>query len=209
MMQRLHSRSGFTLVEVLVAVAIAAITMGAVFAFFVAQDKIARSQQELGEAQANARVASEFLARDLRSAGYGISNADTAIRIEQGCGKNPYTPVGWNDQCPNGSDRVTVHLRDPNSFMFGCPKSACSAANSGNMMGFLEPNLICPDDGSGGASGTCAPSKHPNGLQCEVTYPADTKPVSICQPSGFPCATLYVDTVNCNSTRVCLTWWTP
>lgn len=199
-MKRARQQRGFTLVEVMVAVAIAAITMGAVFAFFVAQDKIARSQQELGEAQGNARVATEFLARDLRSAGFGIPNPGTAIRIEQACGKNPYTPAGWNDQCPNGSDRVTVHLRDANSFMFGCDnKAVCPASNNGNHLGFLEPNLICSDDGSGGASSTCGPSTHPNGLQCGDTFLPGEKSVSICDPDGAPCVILDVSNVDCNT----------
>ncbi|OGP81224.1 MAG: hypothetical protein A2Z13_08870 [Deltaproteobacteria bacterium RBG_16_64_85] len=72
---RLAGRSGFTLVEVLAAVAILTIAMAAVFSTFDFQQKSYTTQSRIAEMQQNLRLAEAYLDRDIRMAGYGIPSA--------------------------------------------------------------------------------------------------------------------------------------
>lgn len=197
---------GFTLVELLLAFLIATIGLVAVFAFFQAQERVGRSQQLVIEAQQNSRIAAEFLARDIRSAGFGL-DPRVAVRVEQNCRDNVWTSAGGEaalDGCPNGSDRITIHYRYTNTRLFGCDAGVCSSNNS-DMLLILEPNQICP-----GGPGMCGdiPSNHPQ-LACAgastMAMAGDPElcggvvpcVVTWCAPAGFPCTQLTVDALNC------------
>ena len=67
-----HPEAGFTLVEVMAAMAIFAIAMTAVFATFLSQQKSFTIQNRVAEMQQNLRQAVEYISRDIRLAGYGI-----------------------------------------------------------------------------------------------------------------------------------------
>ncbi|NIS62022.1 MAG: prepilin-type N-terminal cleavage/methylation domain-containing protein, partial [Proteobacteria bacterium] len=62
---------GLTLIELMVALAIAFIVVGAVYRTFTSQQRTYSIQDQVAEAQQNARVALNILMRDLRMAGYG------------------------------------------------------------------------------------------------------------------------------------------
>jgi type IV pilus assembly protein PilW len=64
--------AGFTLVEVMSALAILALAMTAVFATFTTQQKSFTVQSRVAEMQQNLRQAAEYMTRDIRLAGYGI-----------------------------------------------------------------------------------------------------------------------------------------
>ena len=64
-------RAGFTLIEVMVALAIMAIASAAAFAAFELQQRSYLVQMRVAEMQQNLRAAIEVLSRDLRMAGYG------------------------------------------------------------------------------------------------------------------------------------------
>jgi type IV pilus assembly protein PilW len=76
-----HAEGGFTLVEVLSALAILAIAMTAVFATFSSQQKSFTVQNRVVELQQNLRQAAEYMARDLRLAGYGLPRLPTTVAI--------------------------------------------------------------------------------------------------------------------------------
>jgi type IV pilus assembly protein PilW len=67
-----HPEAGYSLVEVMAAVAILAIAMTAVFATFTSQQKSFTTQGRVAEMQQNLRQAVEYMSRDIRMAGYGI-----------------------------------------------------------------------------------------------------------------------------------------
>jgi type IV pilus assembly protein PilW len=73
-----NRESGFTLVEVMSALAILAVAMTAVFATFTTQQKSFTVQSRVAEMQQNLRQAAEYMTRDIRLAGYGIP-ANVAI----------------------------------------------------------------------------------------------------------------------------------
>ncbi len=77
-----RKRRGFTLVEVMISVAIFAIIASVLFMILIRNQRSARITTNLVEAQQNARVAIDVLARDIRIAGYGvdIQNEQPAVQ---------------------------------------------------------------------------------------------------------------------------------
>jgi type IV pilus assembly protein PilW len=67
--QRLHP-PGFSLVEVLIALIIGVIILGAVYTLFTVQNKHLGNQEVIAEMQQNARTAMDIISRDVRMAGY-------------------------------------------------------------------------------------------------------------------------------------------
>jgi prepilin-type N-terminal cleavage/methylation domain-containing protein len=61
---------GFTLVELLVAMAVMMGMMAAAFSLFVAQDKAYFTQNAIAETQQNTRIALDLISREIRMAGY-------------------------------------------------------------------------------------------------------------------------------------------
>jgi len=60
---------GFTIVEVLIAMAIAGIVMGAIYSIFISSNRSYRTQDSVADVQQRVRVGIDFIARDLRMAG--------------------------------------------------------------------------------------------------------------------------------------------
>lgn len=76
-----HSRNrsqGFTLVEVMVALAIAGIITTAIYAVFISQSKTYSNQEQIVELQHGLRYGMSLLERDLRQAGYNPGGLTTA-----------------------------------------------------------------------------------------------------------------------------------
>jgi type II secretory pathway component PulJ len=71
-----------TLIELVVALAISFIVIAAVYRTFTSQQKTYTVQDQVAEAQQNARVAVNILMRDLRMAGYGKPKGDVQIAGE-------------------------------------------------------------------------------------------------------------------------------
>ena len=76
---RRSSTSGFTLVEVLIALLVGSIVMAAVMTSFQSQHNTYLAQDQVVEMQQNARVAMDMLVRDIRSAGYDPNNLGASI----------------------------------------------------------------------------------------------------------------------------------
>lgn len=70
--------AGFTMIELLIAMAMGLILLAAVYSVFLVQNKELRKQEQITEMQQNARMAMEMISRDLMMAGFGGYNA-TAI----------------------------------------------------------------------------------------------------------------------------------
>ena len=65
---------GFTLVELLVAMALGLVVLAAVLKVFVSQNRTNVAQQEVAYAQQNVRAAMDLMAREIRNAGYDPEN---------------------------------------------------------------------------------------------------------------------------------------
>lgn len=76
--QKQTNTCGFTLVEILIAMAIGLIVLAAVYGVFTLQNKKLKTQEQIVEMQQSARVAMDMMTREIRMAGYdslGTSNA--------------------------------------------------------------------------------------------------------------------------------------
>lgn len=65
-----HSKDGFTLLEILMAVAVSSIAMIALVSAYTAQQRITTRQDEVAELQQNIRAATFMLENDIRMAGF-------------------------------------------------------------------------------------------------------------------------------------------
>ena len=102
---RIHkTNQGFTLIEILVVLALGLVVLGAVLNIFIKQNETSAAQQEITYAQQNVRAAMELMVREIRNAGYdpqgaGFPAIETAkgdeIRIR-------------SDTDPEGGDGVTT-----------------------------------------------------------------------------------------------------
>jgi prepilin-type N-terminal cleavage/methylation domain-containing protein len=69
-MKKAGKNTGFTLIEVMIALAITAIVMTAMISVFTQNSKVFSMQTELSKSQNNARASLEALSRDIRMAGF-------------------------------------------------------------------------------------------------------------------------------------------
>ena len=88
----LSSRKGLTLVELMVALVLTAIIGGAAYKALMNQGTSFVRQDQVVEAQQNARVAMDHILRELRLAGYGMSHGyldDTGVVVMDETGRLP------------------------------------------------------------------------------------------------------------------------
>ena len=85
---------GFTLIELMVALLIGAITLAGVLQISAANKSAARIQDSLSQLQENGRFALEFITRDLRMAGYqGCLSKLTQLELNDNDNNFSYTSV--------------------------------------------------------------------------------------------------------------------
>jgi type II secretory pathway pseudopilin PulG len=105
-------QKGLTLIELMVALAICFIVIGAVYRAFTSQQRTYTIQDQVAEAQQNARVAMNILMRDLRMAGHGKPEGNVVIAGET---------YNYNIHIEKGADE-----EDPDTIIlvgcFGPPK---------------------------------------------------------------------------------------
>jgi type IV pilus assembly protein PilW len=107
---RSHPVAGYSLVEVMVALVILAMAMTAVFATYNTQQKSFTVQSRVAEMQQNLRQAAEYMARDIRLAGYGIPDN---VTIPDGKVAAGVTSIRWlyAKDSTTGPDQVYVLYR--------------------------------------------------------------------------------------------------
>lgn len=69
------NQPGFSLLEMLISVAIAGIVMGAMYNLFITKQKVLGVQDQVAEMHQAARVAMDFMVREFRMIGYGMPNS--------------------------------------------------------------------------------------------------------------------------------------
>lgn len=121
-----HSAQGFSLVEMMIALLLGLIVLGAAFVLFVGNLRTFNSNDGQNRVQENARVAYEMLATDVRSAGTtactressvrGTDVSSNAFRAPLGGTASSLTMVGVDEMSyrvdPNNSDASHVTLLD-------------------------------------------------------------------------------------------------
>lgn len=103
------AHGGFTLIEMMIAMLMGAVVMGAVWASFQAQHRTYLVQDDTAYMQQNLRAAAEMLERDIRMAGYDPSlSGGGGITV---AGANTITLSTWNDNT-NAFDTIVYSLGD-------------------------------------------------------------------------------------------------
>jgi type IV pilus assembly protein PilW len=104
------NKKGFTLVELLVAMAITGIVAGAIYTAFQSQQKSYLIQEQVAEMQQNLRAAMDIMVRDIRMAGYdpyGNSGAGITAAAEN---TFTFTLVADDDDYDNDNDTITDEI---------------------------------------------------------------------------------------------------
>lgn len=109
---------GFTLVELMIAMAIGGIIMAAVMTAFISQHTSYIAQDEVVEMQQNAKIALDMLTRDIRSAGYDPNNLGAGITV---AGVNTVGFTREDDLATDGLETVAFSLFD--AFATAAPPS--------------------------------------------------------------------------------------
>jgi len=94
-------RTGFTMVELLVALSISAILVAAAYRTFSSQHKVYEVQSDVMEMQQNVRVAMDILTRDIRMAGF---NSTVAL-------SNPIAINPMGEGIRGGTDSIAVQYQ--------------------------------------------------------------------------------------------------
>ncbi|WAC06332.1 MAG: prepilin-type N-terminal cleavage/methylation domain-containing protein [Thermodesulfobacteriota bacterium] len=105
--KRTHKQKGFTLVELMVVVVIFMFILAGVYTAFLSQHHASVVQARVSETQQNARIAMDFLSKEIRMANFGkpLGSVNTF--------SNGITPAINNDATSgnnvlNGTDQITV-----------------------------------------------------------------------------------------------------
>lgn len=122
-------RRGFTLIELMITVALASVVMLLIYTVLIQQTESFRTQADMGHMQQNLRIALELLTRDIASAGFG-SGADGRIRGaggDDGDENVAYTALRVLADTPNvGHDAVELFMINPDRTTWGWLASANS-----------------------------------------------------------------------------------
>lgn len=105
-------QQGFTLVELLVAMAMAVIVMAALYSTFKSQQDSYVSQEVVAEMQQNLRAALYMMARDIRIAGYDPSELADAGIVSAGSNSINFT-FDINDGIDNDADGTVDEIDEP------------------------------------------------------------------------------------------------
>jgi prepilin-type N-terminal cleavage/methylation domain-containing protein len=107
MLNILNSRKGFTLVELLVTLAISGVVMAGVYSVFYTQQKSYTTQEQVSEMQQNLRACMLMMSRDARMAGFSFG--PSGISYYDGSGTKYLSAIeGFN----NNPDRIDIIYAD-------------------------------------------------------------------------------------------------
>jgi len=117
---RHYARAGFTLLEMMVAIAIAAFTVAALYALFTVQSRQLVTQDLHMEMHQNLRFATEMITRSARLAGYGSAGYVYGLFGPNGISDNGSAlpaVIPWNNPNATGPDAITLVYADPSLLM--------------------------------------------------------------------------------------------
>lgn len=110
---RRHNQQGFSIVELMVVIAVMMIITGAVFALLRDSLKISTTNMEMTDAQETLRVAHEYINRDLLNAGDGLNSINN-IRVQQTFATNYLTLNPITDPSTPGILNLGILVSDNN-----------------------------------------------------------------------------------------------
>lgn len=123
-------RRAFTLIELLIALAIGTFVVGALYALFTVQLKQFIYQDLQMEMHQNIRLGLDILSRTGRTAGLGTTGRVVGALGVGGEGNALPAVVSYDGTGPNGSDAITIVAQDPNLIMFADPDELRSCSDT-------------------------------------------------------------------------------
>jgi len=121
------TNQGFTLIEILVVLALGLVVLGAVLNIFIKQNETSKAQQEITYAQQNVRAAMGLMVREIRNAGYDPQRNDFPA-IETAKGDEIRIR---SDTDPEGGDGVTT---GPNEDVTYAVNASYQITRNGNVL---------------------------------------------------------------------------
>ena len=123
-------RRGFTLVELMIALAIGAFVVAALYSLFIGQMRQFMYQDTQMEMHQNMRLGMDILSRSARMAGYGTGTLTRGPFGDGGDSNATLSAViSYDGAGPNGSDAITLVSMDP-ALVFNTYESAPPACSS-------------------------------------------------------------------------------
>jgi prepilin-type N-terminal cleavage/methylation domain-containing protein len=133
-MRTSSTQAGFTLIELMITVALSSMIGVLIYTVFINQTQAYRAQADMGSMQQNLRVAMEMMSRDLGSAGFGLGNDGTARGFEgqAGIDSDPLYAVRVRENFPSGagSDAVEILMLNPDRDQWGWKSKAMAACTT-------------------------------------------------------------------------------
>lgn len=139
------NQNGFTIIELLIALAIAAIITGAAMSLYITENKQLMVQNSVSDTQSSLRAASSELASQIRLAGYNIPDVAMAIKASN---TNPDSiTIGINSGMPCGPVTLSAAMPQPSAELKVAGDISC--INDGDTLYIYDPttkfgeNFIC------------------------------------------------------------------
>jgi type IV pilus assembly protein PilW len=110
--QSYTTHKGFTLIEMMIALAIGSILLTSIYTFYIGQKKVYATRELVAEMQQNARIGMAFMAREIRMAGYNPTGASGVGIIEAGPHSIRVTMDLNHDGVIAGDEDITYSLYD-------------------------------------------------------------------------------------------------
>ena len=106
-------RSGFTLIEVMISIAISTVLVAALYTLFTAQSRQFIFQDMQMEMHQNLRFGADMLTRSIRLAGYGSGGYVTGVMGASSSDDELPVIMSWDSDGSNETDAITVVYMDP------------------------------------------------------------------------------------------------
>lgn len=135
-----RNNSGFSLVEILIVMAITGLVIATVYGTYLTHQKSAYTQEEVVEVQQNLRIAMDAITRDVRMAGMLVpattnpvnaANA-TSVTINTASARGVYARIDAAPTVTSGTDTVTCTVEKPETVDI-------FKANTGNTLRIVRP----------------------------------------------------------------------
>jgi type IV pilus assembly protein PilW len=166
---RRHPEAGFSLIEVMAALVILSVTMTAVFATFISQQKSFTVQGRVAEMQQNLRQAVEYMARDIRMAGYGIPDNVTVPNNVVAAGVTSMGSLYAKDNTTGPDQIYILYMFDmdnnqPPASLTSTMSSLATSISVSGVGGFVDNELILVTDNTNTAADLYQISGTPAGV---------------------------------------------
>lgn len=141
-MKQVSNKKGFTLVEVLFAIGVGLLLLGAIYAVVQSGQRSSVSLERKVVAQQDARAALQMMAMEVRMASYN-SNFETGFWLNSNCGNNPPPNPLYKGIQEATAYSLTIEMDiDESSTIGDCPNEIIRYAYDGNNL-FISRDSNC------------------------------------------------------------------